>query len=545
MNTRSEFLQSPVQSERDRPRGWIYRELGVEPFIQCAGVRTSYGASNPSDEVISAMDAAAAAFVDMDELAEAVGQRMAELTGAEWGVITAGTAASLSLAAAACIAGNNPELMLRLPDTAGLRNKVLIPVDQRFPYEQAIRIAGAEIVGVSTMAELALALDGNVAMICLLGRADDASALPLSSLLPFARAHDVPILVDAAGLSPGKPDRWIENGADLVVYAGGKYVRGPQSTALVIGKKRLCKAIWWNGAPHQAFGRSMKVGKEEVVGAVLALDRWINFQSAKDERDQWLSRLMRIQAPLRLVQGVATDVLSWAGFAAATRLRVIWNADVIPFYAEELRLALLRQRPRILIHDFWSTPTSIILDPVNLSDDEAEIVGRALAAAFRNPQSIAQPTPSLLAEVNVSGSWCVEMQFLHGSATHHLDIQQKGELISGEHHTAWSTGAVSGCVRGRRAHFEAAHTQVPISLFYGFEGEFAGDGSINGTVRLGGAAKDHLGPVFKGQYGFAEWHARRGPRISAVDRGHGCRTTGTGAEMPARNVEYGPRAASR
>lgn len=509
MNTRSEFLQSPVQSERDRPRGWIYRELGVEPFIQCAGVRTSYGASNPSDEVISAMDAAAAAFVDMDELAEAVGQRMAELTGAEWGVITAGTAASLSLATAACIAGNNPELMLRLPDTAGLRNKVLIPVDQRFPYEQAIRIAGAEIVGVSTMAELALALDGNVAMICLLGRADDASALPLSSLLPFARAHDVPILVDAAGLSPGNPDRWIENGADLVVYAGGKYVRGPQSTALVIGKERLCKAIWWNGAPHQAFGRSMKVGKEEVVGAALALDRWINFQSAKDERDQWLSRLMRIQAPLRLVQGVATDVLSWAGFAAATRLRVIWNADLIPFDAEELRLALLRQRPRILIHDFWSTPTSIILDPVNLSDDEAEIVGRALAAAFRNPQSIAQPTPSLLAEVNVSGSWCVEMQFLHGSATHHLDIRQKGELISGEHHTAWSTGAVSGCVRGRRAHFEAAHTQVPISLFYGFEGEFAGDGSINGTVRLGGAAKDHLGPVFKGQYGFAEWRARQ------------------------------------
>lgn len=191
MNKRSDFLQSPVQSERDRPRGWIYRELGVEPFIQCAGVRTNYGASNPSDEVISAMDAAAAAFVDMDELAEAVGQRMAALTGAEWGVITAGTAASLSLATAACIAGNNPELMLRLPDTAGLRNKVLIPVDQRFPYEQAIRIAGAEIVGVSTMAELALALDGKVAMICLLGRADDASALPLSSLLPFARAHGV------------------------------------------------------------------------------------------------------------------------------------------------------------------------------------------------------------------------------------------------------------------------------------------------------------------------------------------------------------------
>lgn len=537
MNTQSEFLQSSDQSEEDHPRGWIYRELGVEPFIQCAGVRTNYGASNPSDEVVSAMAAAAAAFVDMDELAEAVGQRMAELTGAEWGVITAGTAASLSLATAACIAGNNPELMLRLPDTAGLRNKVLIPVDQRFPYEQAMRVAGAQIVGVSTTAELVQALEGSVAMICLLGRADDASALPLSSLLPFARAHDVPILVDAAGLSPGKPDRWIQNGADLVVYAGGKYIRGPQSTALVIGKKRLCKAIWWNGAPHQAFGRSMKIGKEEVVGATLALDRWINFQSAKDERDQWLPRLMRIQARLNLLQGVTTNVLSWAGFVAATRLRVIWNADLIPFDAEELRVALLRQRPRILIHDFWSTPTSIILDPVNLSDDEAEIVGRALAAAFRDPQSIAQPTPNLPADVNVSGSWCVEMQFLHGSATHRLNIQQKGELISGVHHTASSTGAVSGCVHGRRVQFEAAHTQIPISLFYGFEGEFAGDGSINGNVRLGGAAKEHLGPVFKGQYGFAEWRARRLLLVPQEQTEVASRTTGIRPEVTLRNTE--------
>ncbi|MEY9882568.1 hypothetical protein [Bradyrhizobium japonicum] len=123
----------------------------------------------------------------MDELAEAAGRRLAELTGAEWGVITAGTAATLALATAACIAGNNPELMLRLPETSVLPNKELIPSDQRFSYEQAIRIAGGEIVSVATVERLAEALDGSAAMICLLGRMDSASVLPLSAAVPLAR----------------------------------------------------------------------------------------------------------------------------------------------------------------------------------------------------------------------------------------------------------------------------------------------------------------------------------------------------------------------
>ncbi|MCC8957957.1 hypothetical protein H8B02_32365 [Bradyrhizobium sp. Pear77] len=507
MNTRPEFVQVDDLSALDHTRGRIYRELGVEPFIQCAGVRTIYGASNPSDEVIAAMNGAAEAFVDMDELAEAAGQRIAELTGAEWGVITAGTAATLALSTAACIVGNNPELMLQLPDTSGLRNKVLIPSDQRFAYEQAIRLAGAEIVGIATIEELVHALDGSVAMICLLGRMDAASALPLSSLLSLARAHSVPILVDAAGLSPEKPDRWIKKGADLVVYAGGKYIRAPQSTAIVLGNERLCKAIWWNGAPHQAFGRSMKVGKEEVVGALVALDRWINFQSAKDERDRWLPRLTQIEAHLSLLPGVRTELLSWPGSVTAVRLKVSWDTGSISFNAEDLRLALLRQRPRILIHDFWSTPTSIILDPVNLTDDEAEIVGCALANAFRKPESIVQPALNLRAEIDVSGSWRIEMQFLHGSATHQMSILQIGAMISGVHYTGSSSGVVSGGVHGRHIQFEAAHERVPIWLFYGFDGELAEDGSISGTVRLGGTAKEHLGPVFKRQFGSAEWRA--------------------------------------
>ncbi|UVO30486.1 hypothetical protein [Bradyrhizobium arachidis] len=344
-------------------------------------------------------------------------------------------------------------------------------------------------------------MDSNVAMICLFDHMDAASPFSLSSLLPFAREDDVPILVNAAELSPGKPDRWIKNGANLVVYAGGKYIRGTQSSAIVLGKERLCKAIWWNGAPHQAFGRSMKVGKEEVVGAVLALNRWITFRSAKNERDDWLPRVKRIEVHLSLLPGVTTEVQSWTGSVTAIRLKVTWDARRVPFDAESLRLTLLRRRPRILIHDFWSTPTSITLDPVNLSREEAETAGRASARAFREPHFIAQPAFTLPPEVDVSG------QFLHGSAPHQVTIQQNGELISGVHYTGSSSGVISGEVHGRRVRFEAAHQKVPISLSYEFDGEFAHDGSISGNVRLGVTVKEHLGPVFKGQYGSAEWDA--------------------------------------
>ncbi|ULJ74323.1 hypothetical protein [Rhizobium gallicum] len=510
-------MSSPHASEVPHPfdnvdaetPGWVYRSLGVEPVINCVGVRTNYGASNPSAEVIAAMTAAAGAFVDLDELAEGVGRKLAALTGAEWGVVTAGTASGLALATAACIAGNNPELMLKLPDTSGLRNKVVIPADQRFAYEQAIRVAGAEIVTVSTFKELSRAVNGDIAMICLLGRMDGSSALSLDCVRPMAEANAIPILINAAGLSPENPDYWISLGADLVVYAGGKYIRGPQSTGIVLGKQHLCRAMWWNAAPHQSFGRLMKVGKEEAIGAVVALDRWINFQSAKTERDQWLPRLKQISSCLAPLPGVETEILTWAGSVTATRVKVSWTSTVVPFDAETLRSAMLERRPRILIHDFWSTPTSIVLDPVNLSDEEAEIVGQALAVAFANPQLIARSVPKTAAKVEVSGEWQVEIEFLRGSATHRFHIEQKNSTIIGVHHTGQSSGAISGEVSGRHVHFEAAHEKTPIWLFYEFDGEVSGSGTISGTVRLGGAAREHLGPVFKGQYGTAMWCAAR------------------------------------
>lgn len=490
--------------------GDIYRSFGVEPIINCAGVRTNYGASNPAPEVIEAMNAAAEAFVDLDELAEGLGHRLAMLTGAEWGLVTAGTAASLALATAACIAGNDPEAMLRLPDTSGMANKVIIPADHRFAYEQAIRLAGAQIVSVATAEELTATLEaGDVAMVCLLGRNESVSSIPLDTVLESAHAAGVPVLINAAGLSPANADQWLSRGADLVVYAGGKYLRGPQSTAIVLGRKTLCEAMWWNSAPHQALGRSMKVGKEEAVGAVVALDRWINSAAAEEERVGWRPRLEKIAAYLGDIAGVETKILSWAGSVTAIRLKVSWDQTLIPLDSDTLRLALLRQRPRILIHDFWSSPTSIVLDPVNLSDDEADIVGNELAVVFGQPEDFATSAPDVPSEIDITGLWQAELSFVHGRKEHRLELCQHGTKVTGIHQTATSHGRVVGKVRGSRIAFEAEHATTPIHVFYRFEGEVGSDGSIAGTARFGGAAPEHLGPVFKGQYGPGTWRAKR------------------------------------
>src|SRR5215468_6221364 len=162
-----------------------YRRIGVRPVINCAGVRTIHGNSVPLPEVRAAMDAAAQDIVLLDELMEAVGARLAALTGAEWGIVTAGSAAALCVAAAGAIAGNDPDKMLALPDSRGMRNRIAVPAGQRFVYDHAMRLAGGVIVELADAAALEGALAaGDVALISVLGSKDEVSSLRLSQIVP-------------------------------------------------------------------------------------------------------------------------------------------------------------------------------------------------------------------------------------------------------------------------------------------------------------------------------------------------------------------------
>ena len=483
----------------------VFRQLHVEPLINCGGVRTQWGGTNPAPEVLAAMAAASQQFVDLDELADGVGRRLSELTGAPWGVVTSGTTAALALVAAACVAGNNPEYMLRLPRTDGIAHGVAMLEQQRFDYDHALLSVGAEIVSARDLPHLKSLLDGSVVLICLLARRESTPSL--EEIVAVARARNVPVLVDAAGLSPAKPDRWLTAGANLVVYSGGKYLRAPHSTGILLGDKALCEAVWRNGAPHQAIGRTMKVGKEAMVGAVVALDRWLNSASAHEERLQWRRRVDLICRELAGTPALSITPLPDTSFVTAPRVRVAWDPTVIPHDSDTLRAGLLEGRPRILIHDFWCERFSIVIDPINLTDAEARLVcqtlQRHLSVLARMP--VAEPPAPT---VDISGSWSARLAFLHGQAEHHLILEQCGPCISGEHIAQFSKGSLTGSVAGEQCHFVSKHSHGSLPLYYEFSGH-ASERELHGTVHLGAASDEHAGPVFQRQFGAAQWCAER------------------------------------
>src|SRR5271157_171923 len=199
-------------AERTESNANPYLALGVRPFINCCSVRTMHGGSLMLPRVRAAMDAASRQFVNLDELMEAAGKRLAELTGAEWGIVTCGSAAAVALASAACVAGNDPVRMLRLPFTDGWVNRVIMLKNQRFSYDQAIRMVGTHIVEIETIADLDAALVEPVAMIAVLGTQEAESKVRLEDIVERAKPRGIPVLVDAASEHIEKPSPYLARG---------------------------------------------------------------------------------------------------------------------------------------------------------------------------------------------------------------------------------------------------------------------------------------------------------------------------------------------
>src|SRR5918912_2728956 len=297
-----------------------YLALGVRPFINCCSVRTMHGGSLMLPQVREAIDAAWRAFVNLDELMEAAGRRIAELTGAEWGIVTCGSAAAVALGTAACVAGNDPAKMLRLPFTDGMVNRVIIPKKQRFAYDQAVRMIGCHIVEIDTREELDRALEQPVAMIVLLGKQEHLSGVRLEEIASVVKPRGIPIMVDAASEHIERPSPCLQRGADLVVYSGGQFLRGPQTSGLLLGNKRLCQAAWRNGSPHQALGRPMKVSKEDIIGVITALEYWFEERDEAVERQKWYDDCAAIGERIARLAGVRGEIVEPEGVDRVPRI---------------------------------------------------------------------------------------------------------------------------------------------------------------------------------------------------------------------------------
>jgi D-glucosaminate-6-phosphate ammonia-lyase len=492
-------------AERTESNADPYLALGVRPFINCCSVRTMHGGSLMLPRVRAAMDAASHRFSNLNKRRKPPGQRLAELTGAEWGVVTCGSAAAVALASAACIAGNDPVRMLRLPFTEGWVNRVILPKNQRFAYDQAIRMVGAHIVEIDSAADLDAALREPVAMVAILGTNEEFSKIRLEEIAAKVKPLGIPILVDAASEHLQRPSPWLTRGADMVIYSGGKFLRGPQTSGLLLGKKNLVQAAWRNASPHQAFGRPMKVSKEDVIGVLVAVEYWLNERDETAELRHWHEDLQEIARRVAAVPGASSEVIEPKGVVRVPALRVKW--DGIALDGMGLRQRLLDNSPRIMTDDTSATANSLVIDPFQFSPGEAAQVGEAIANALiaaHNLHPAAEPT----AASDLSGNWDVRVRFLHGERKHRLSLKQQGSQLSGSQQSEQFESNVIGKLAAQQVRMEFETRHEGSALAYRFEGTVS-NGRMQGEVFLGSATDNHRGPVNLSQFGKGQWQAER------------------------------------
>ena len=494
-----------------RPGPEIYQSIGVEPVINCRGTFTIIGASVELPEVRAAMDAAARYFVQLDELADAVGRRRAELTGAEWGMVSAGCAAGLKHVTAACVAGGNPEKLLRIPDLTGLdKTEVVIPRSSRSAYDHAIRNIGVKIVMVDTAEELERALNPRTAMIYL--SAGGSGPLALENVARMAKSRDIPILVDAAAEVLTIPNVHLERGATVVAYSGGKAICGPQCAGLLLGRKDILMSAWQASSPHHGPGRDNKVGREETLGMVAAVEAWVK-RDHKAEWNKWLSYLDTISKRVSQVDGVVAEVREPNGLSnRSPALAISWDPAKLHVTGEEVAEEVARSKPRIALGAGGggrgrrggapeSSRTSIEITAWMMQPGDDKTVADRLFGVLSRKRS---PKPAMTAPAtNLSGRWDVNIEFFSSKSQHTLTLEQDGNQLKGSHKGDFSVRDVFGTIDGSEIRLQSVERIPGDSITFTFAGSLSGE-SISGPVYMGEylnakfTAKRHVYPVSRG-----------------------------------------------
>jgi uncharacterized pyridoxal phosphate-dependent enzyme len=362
--------------------GDVYKELGIQPIINAAGTYTMLGGSLMSAETVAAMASASRRFVNLAELHAAAGKQIAQMLGCEAALVTAGAASALTLATAACVAGKDGDKIRRLPDTAGMKNEVIIQKAHRFGYDHAVRNVGVRLVEVETADQVERAVaGGRVAMMLFYNDFDAAGKIKVEEFARLGKQLGVPTLNDAAADVPPAENytRYLKMGYDLVAFSGGKGLRGPQSSGLLLGRKDLIEAAALNNNPHaDSVGRTNKVGKEEIVGLWAALRQFLKQDHAAVWRE-WENRVQVIADLVGGVSGVKTEKFAPPIANHSPHLRIIW--DTANFKPGELVKRLREGSPPVEVRP-------VIGDAVELSvwmlePGEERIVGERIRDVLR------------------------------------------------------------------------------------------------------------------------------------------------------------------
>lgn len=465
----------------------IYESLGVDTIINCRGTFTIIGGSIELPEVHTAMQAASGNFVQYDELAEGVGKRLSEITGAEWGIVTAGCAAAMKHATAACVAGGNPEKLLRIPNLSGLdKTEVIIPRYSRNVYDHAVRNIGVEIVTVDSPDEMRKAINPKTAMIYVNSGAGSATDQPLSleAIVEMAKPQNIPVFIDAAAENLTIPDRHLQRGATMVGYSGGKAICGPQCAGLLLGKKDVVMSAWQASSPHHGPGRDNKVGKEEMLGMLAAVEAWVK-RDHDAEWKTWLERLDHISKKVTLIKGVESRVEEPTGLSnIAPVLHISWDPNQFHVSGEEIAEELGRNKPRVAVGSRTNNGmTSINITPSQMKAGEDKIVADRISGLLtikREAKSNTMEAPS----TDLNGRWELNVKFFSSDSNHKLYLEQDGNWLQGLHQGDYSTQDVAGTIEGNQIKLSSVNQKPGDRIIYLFSGTVSAD-VMTGSIFMG------------------------------------------------------------
>ncbi len=367
----------------------FYESLGVTRIINGASWITTYGGSLMPDAVVEAMNEASGWFVDIHDLNEKAGEIIAHTTGAEAGLVTAGSAAGMVLQAAACMTGKDPAKIWSLPDTSRMKNEIIIHRGHQVGYTHSYRAAGAHLVEIGSVHstekwELETAINSQTAAVAYVYGPRQSGALDLKEVVDIAHPKDVPVIVDASAMLPPPENlhKFIDEGADLVSFSGGKGLLGPQSTGILCGKSELIQAAYANSAPNSSgVARAAKVCKEEIAGLITALKLFVETDHQLVAKN-WREKSSHIVDRLGFIEGLKIELIEADYSARDSRLnfasaRITFLNHWSGKSREEIVQSLEDGDPSIRL-GVSTYDQSISVLPVCLQTDEEQIIAERL-----------------------------------------------------------------------------------------------------------------------------------------------------------------------
>jgi uncharacterized pyridoxal phosphate-dependent enzyme len=366
--------------------GNVYEELGLTTVINAQGTMTYLGGSLPRPEVEAVMAMGAQHFVPIVELEVAAGQRICELLKLppEYdAIVTCGAAAGMQAGLAGILTGNNPKFIEQLPDLTGMKSEVIIQKTHRNPFDHQLRSTGAKLVVVETRDDVKRAINPQTAMMHFSNFANALGEIKVEEWVKLAHENNIPAFIDAAADTPPVSNLWdyAKMGYDLIAFSGGKAIRGPQCAGLLIGKKEFIANALRNNSPHEdTLGRSTKVGKEEIVGMVKALECYLHDDHAALDKEWW-RRLDAISGEVTRVPGVTTSFHIPDVANHVPHLDIFWDPRKLSLSPQDASSALRKGKPSIVMEH---TEGGLVMNSFMLKPGEEKIIADHLVQLLKS-----------------------------------------------------------------------------------------------------------------------------------------------------------------